>query len=459
MTHLTDPIVRPAVRAACRPIALAVGAALLQACAAPPQQIAKKELAMEPLLRVGHSPGQTARTYYQLGKYHQQRGNHELAVEAFKHSLALDSQQLEARNALAAVYSLNGKLVEAKSLLLDLVAEYPGVAHPHNNLGYIYFIEGNYSAAVQTLKRALMLDFGNERARNNLSVAELALAKNGTDNLTTLQVAASVDTVNAVNSAETRNQIMPDLISQDQPDGDLKATVMSASGVVSADISREANKISPPDQPANKTLGLIPQIRMELVRLAANVLELRFKPGMGNKPDNVFSTSQELIAKKGVTKALGNSVEPIAKTVAALDATPTASASGPAYVLVARSARIEVANGNGVEGMAKRFGHFLGKSGINVAYLANERPYVQQETKIQYRAGYEQTANMVKQALRGRAILVPATTMAAKTDVRLVIGKEAVLQLARLEEEPGDSLVTVHAGAEKERGKVAVSSL
>ncbi len=150
---------------------LTVVGTLLAACAAPP---ARAPLAMEGLLRISHSSGQSAANWYQLGKYHQQRGQFDLAIEAYSAAIALDRQQLEPRNAQATVLALQGRLDEAQQTLLRLVADYPEVAHPYNNLGYVYLMQRNYDAAVTTLKRALALDAGDERARNNLATAQAA---------------------------------------------------------------------------------------------------------------------------------------------------------------------------------------------------------------------------------------------------------------------------------------------
>jgi hypothetical protein len=147
---------------------LTVIGTLLAACAAPP---AKAPLAMEALLRISHSGGQTAANWYQLGKYHQQRGQFDLALKAYAAAIAEGGGQLEPRNAQATVLALQGRLDEAQQTLLRLVADYPEAAHPYNNLGYVHLMQRDYAAAITALKRALALDAGAERARNNLATA------------------------------------------------------------------------------------------------------------------------------------------------------------------------------------------------------------------------------------------------------------------------------------------------
>ena len=61
-------------------------------------------------------------------------------------------------------------------------------------------------------------------------------------------------------------------------------------------------------------------------------------------------------------------------------------------VPVAQRYRLEVSNGNGVTGMAKRVGQMLAVTGLPQARLTNQKPFVQQFTEIQHRDGYESAA-------------------------------------------------------------------
>jgi Tfp pilus assembly protein PilF len=184
---------------------LTVIGTLLAACAAPP---ARAPLAIEGLLRISHSSGQTAANWYQLGKYHQQRGQFDLAIEAYSAAIALDRRQLEPRNAQATVLALQGRLDEAQQTLLRLVADYPEVAHPYNNLGYVYLMQRDYAAAVAALKRALSLDAGDERARNNLATA-LAAAGQSVTTMPAPPVAARVTATIAAGSAAATTAALP----------------------------------------------------------------------------------------------------------------------------------------------------------------------------------------------------------------------------------------------------------
>jgi Tfp pilus assembly protein PilF len=381
-----------------KPIAAVLGACLLQACVAPP---ARQEMAMQPVLQVRHSSDQLAATYYQLGKYHHERGNLDLALAAYTRSIELDRRQLEARNALASIHSQQGRLEEAKSILLQLVADYPGVAHPYNNLGYVYTMLGNVDAAETTLQQALMLDPGNERARNNLAVVQAALASRGERTVAAVGLAPTVSETKAA---------FPDTTTVNRKDGEaVTAHIPSPSAMPSASRLVEPTASSAaapqPQRLAITNVPVAPQTRMELVQIVPNVFELKLKAAIA-----------PAVAERQGTKTVAAAAAPI-----------------PALAPATRISRVEVANGNGVSGMAQRIRGVLGQHGIAVSRLTNELPYKQQNTKIQYRVGYEQEAAALKGALGGFAVMVPINVLSGNADVRLVLGKDAIGQLASIE--------------------------
>lgn len=144
----------------------------LQACMSPPTVVEKP---VEPVFRVNHAADLSGETYYRLGRYHQQRGQLELALDAFTRSIDRDEKDLLARNALAAVYAQQGRYSEAKDMLRATIDKHPDVAQTYNNLGYVHYLEGSHKLAISYFERALMLDQKDERARNNLAAATVAV--------------------------------------------------------------------------------------------------------------------------------------------------------------------------------------------------------------------------------------------------------------------------------------------
>lgn len=446
-----------------RPIVVAMGACLLQACMTPPHAkddlatskstaaptatpvtVAETpQLAIQPVMRVSHSANQSAATFYQLGKYHSERGNLDFARSAYEASITLDGQQLDARNALAALDATQGKLDAAKALLIQIVADFPEVAHPYNNLGYVYYLQSNFEAAERTLQRAIALDAGNERARNNLNAVNIALARLG--NRVTVQLALVQPA--AEPAAQLPQEIIPltlPLVQAAPADQQVakpsEPVAVEAASALAAAAPIETRTqglaiISPPlEQVAER---IEPQASKELVQIVPYVYELRLKQpnatvlaGMKNTKPEFASAAAEVLAT--VLPSLLPKVLP----------------SLPMRVTVGKNSRIEVANGNGVTGMAKRISNVLNLQGISVSRLSNELPYKQLETKIHYRAGFEKTAANLKDALKGHAVAVLTPTLSANSDVRLVLGRDAIAHMALLESMSGDTVLAMNTLAD-----------
>lgn len=148
-------------------------ACLLQGCASAP---AAPQWHMQAVQRISNSAGQNAATYFELGKFYQERGQVALAADAYAASLALDPRQLGARNALAVLDARRGRLEDAATALRELVRAYPEAAQPLSNLGYVYYLQGQLAQASGALEQALALDGGKALARNNLQLVQDAQA-------------------------------------------------------------------------------------------------------------------------------------------------------------------------------------------------------------------------------------------------------------------------------------------
>lgn len=170
-----------------------LGACLLQACAGAPPAPA---WSVQPLMRGSDSAGQSAASYYALGRYHQQRGEFDQAGAAFDASLALEPGQLDARNAQAALLTTRGHLAPAAALLRQLAAEFPASAQARGNLGYVYYLQGEPRAARTELEAALALDPQYERARANLALLADSAQESGP---VPLAAAGATDNVQIVN--------------------------------------------------------------------------------------------------------------------------------------------------------------------------------------------------------------------------------------------------------------------
>jgi tetratricopeptide (TPR) repeat protein len=97
---------------------------------------------------------------------------------------------------------------------------------------------------------------------------------------------------------------------------------------------------------------------------------------------------------------------------------------------IERSFRLEVANGNGVGGLAQRVADRLAGQGMRAVRLTNQRPFEQARTEVHYRDGYAAEAARLAGKLQDAVTLVPSEQLAGRIDVRLVLGRDALRESA-----------------------------
>lgn len=334
-----------------------LGACLLQGCLAPAPRLPL----VQPALQVRHSANEGANSYVQMGKYHQQKGDLDLALGAYTYAIARDPRHFEARSAAAAIHAQQGRLDQARALMLAVLADYPDAAPALNNLGYIEYLRGDHAAAGAAIRRALQLDPGNERARNNLRLADSALAAQ--------QPAAAGITAAAAAAAPY--------------------TPAAAAASAAAPLP------APAPQPAVLAAAAMPAATMEWNQVVPNVYQLQRRR---EAPPAVLA--EQLPRDK------------------------------------APAARLVVANGLGLPGLARRASGLLRQHDIKVSSVANDKPFGQAATRVLYREGFRRQAETLSALMHGRLVLVSGKAMAANSDVRLILGGDAPAVLALQEPLP-----------------------
>jgi Flp pilus assembly protein TadD len=424
------------------PLLASCGAVLLLGCASPPQPM---PMAVQPLLRMQQSSDQSAAAWYRLGKYHQERGQIGLAMGAYAQSLALDGRQLDARMAVAAIDARQGRLAEARDALLALVEDYPAQAQLSNNLGYVYHLMGDQQAAIAMLRRALALDAASTRAQDNLRLAEAAAAAGArsaqlaaapvTPGVSALSTVPAVAAVSALPAAPAGASAAPAAAPTAAA-----APAVAMPGLAAAPAAAPAVALAQPAatmpalavsarSPAAEAAeaSLAPPTRAELRQVQEQLRELQLR----------HAASEAAAAAKAAAEAAASNLA--AHPLPAPAPSPAPAALPPAPLPATRTtgapvlAQIEIANGNGAPGLAKRFRRALAQLGIPVGRLSNEKPYRQQATVIEYRPGYRQQAADLQAALHGRATLQDAGPR-TRSELRLVLGKDAPAQLASAED-------------------------
>jgi hypothetical protein len=97
---------------------------------------------------------------------------------------------------------------------------------------------------------------------------------------------------------------------------------------------------------------------------------------------------------------------------------------------VAAGSRVEVSNGAGTPGLARRVGAMLGKQGVAVARLTNQRPFGQQTTQILFRPQFAVQAETLRKLIDGPVRMTASAQLPGSTDVRVVLGRDTQQALA-----------------------------
>jgi tetratricopeptide (TPR) repeat protein len=323
---------------------------------------------VEPLLQVTHS-NNTALGLYQLGRYYQGQNRLELAEQAYRKALALKVDFVDAHSALGTVYARQGKFEEAINEFNSVLEIAPQLAQIYNNLGYTHYLQGKYEAAIAAFDKATLLEPGNARTFNNLGAAYEKLGNDG-----------------KARSAYARAAEL--------------STPMPQPETVS-EIARADERQSLPAPATSPAVHLTPASQGRAVELP--------------------------VAASGQQLAIDPAVMPPSQSELHVGA----SRDEAAMVASGKPFRFQITNGNGTPALAKRFRDALMSGGLPKSRLANLKPYQQKQTVVLYREGFRDEALRVSAYFaKAPSTIRDAAQLDSATDVRLVLGHDAVTQAA-----------------------------
>ena len=400
---------------------------LLSGCASYQKTADSEAWNIKPVYHVRHST-ETPDAYYQLGRYYQGQNRYQKALAAYQKALGIDGTFAEARNGLGVIYAMQGRQQEALEQFRLAVKQAPNAAHIHNNLGYALYLSGSYAEAASELERAVVLNPANQAAHTNLA---LALNKAGNREKAVQVMAQAAKPQPAENA--------PQVTQETQQVRSGTPTLVPAPAVATTAIASPAPQqvlALPKDwgvitQAAPKPVPLS-ESRIQAVQHAPNRYELREQAQPAAKPlqqASVQPKERGLIAAQAAQKPVavaGSRVQPVSSMAAQRAAAPAA-----------KPYRIEVSNGNGVTGMARKVAGFLDGEGYSRARLTNQKPFHVAASQVQYRSGYREQAQTLVLNLPGRPSIAQADNLRGDISIRVVLGKDLASNVANFERGQG----------------------
>ena len=369
---------------------------LLSSCASYQKTADADAWNIRPVFNVRHST-ETPESFYQLGRYYQGQNRLEPALAAYQKSLAIDGKFAEARNGLGVVYAMQGKQQEALEQFRLAVMQAPNAAHIQNNLGYALYLSGSYAEAASALQCAVALNPANQAAHINLA---LALDKSGDREKAVqvmVQAAQQQSAVSQVAQVAQVAQVPQQVLALPKEWG-----VITQSAPVS-----------------------VVESRFQVVQLGANVSELRARAQV--------KMAAVSVAKPIRLASVPHQQKPVVAAAHRLVMATEIRDQTARPALVAKQYRIEVSNGNGVTGMAKKVAGFLGGAGYSRTHLTNQKPFHVVSSQVQYRAGYREQAQSLAMTLPRQPGIVQSDNLRGNISVRVVLGKDLTGNVAYFE--------------------------
>lgn len=373
------------MRTTIRRIALCIQGALLLAGCAMLQKDEPLALKVAPAQTVRHGAVR-AEAQYALGRYYRGQARYGQAVAAFRDALQANPEHAEVRDALGVILASQGRHEEAIAELEKAVASAPRSVSIRNNLGYAYRLHGRNAEAVATLEMAAALDPASVRVRDNLQMAREGAA--GDEKIARLApakpevVQASVAPANSAQESVVQERVAVALPPSATPPAAPLAAVTPA-------VPLPVAAVPPPARSESESEAL--------------------RPAASGVP-----------APQPSSPAAVNEV--VAQAPAQVSLPPPAVVS--TVVSAEKKARLEVSNGNGVNGMAQATARQFQDEGYARPRLTNEQGFRLDSTEIQYRPGFEQQARALQALLRPGVPMSESPRLRFDVQVRLALGKD-----------------------------------
>ncbi len=374
-------------------------------------------------LKTVRSPGGNPDSHYLLACYYQERGRHPEAIQEFIKVISIDPAYVKAYNGMGISYDLLKDSPQAVECYQKAIQLNPNLDYVQNNLGYSYLLQGKFDEAVSALKRAIALNEGERRFHNNLGLAyatsgqlDLALEEfklAGEPSRAHYNVARFYQEKGLFQLAQFHYATALKL---DPSFSHARAALKAVNALArifgqppQEEKLKEEREPEPflfgkmePERPDSSTCSVDPE---------RPTAESDFQAGRPDWSGEMGGEQIHLSDATARTESLNVPLQigepqkfqepvlfenPSMKTEASLpfdqsrEKKPSTSLKGIG---------IEISNGNGMNGMARRVGHYLTEKGIEVNRLTNASHFNHGETKLYYQEGYQEVASYLAEQL------------------------------------------------------------
>lgn len=395
---------------------------LMSSCATD-KPMEKQTWNIKPVYKVNNVAVDNPNALYQLGRYYQGQRRYELAAESYHKALAADESFVEAHNGLGVIYSMQGQYDAAVTEFKIAISQASKSGHLYNNLGHTLYLQGAYAEAVSALEQAVSLDPGNPRTLNNLGLAYAKAGEVSKSRQVFVEAAKPIseDSIVAAPKAPAQPDVAQSVRVEPSAAGAGQAVATQAPPVHALEPQVQTLAL-PKDRGVITSAPVAPtpvsntEIPVETVQVVPNVSEPTKRAEL---VPTVASESNAHVVSKAATEVSTAAAEvPPSPTV------PTDSIELRTIVIPPVLLHLEVSNGNGTTGMARKVASFLLESGYAKARLTNWKPFTVQTTQIQYRYGHQADAEHLRSSLPRYTAVVQSNSLRDDINLRVVLGRD-----------------------------------
>lgn len=349
-------------------------------------------------------------------------------VKTCQNTQVLAPNCIKASVANAVFNAERGEYEKSISQLKELLAKSPDDAYLYNNLGYAYYLNGNYKEAASVLGKAITLDPTSVRALNNMGATlnklgetdhaqkYIALAKTIKTGKIRPADEQSISSENVNPAHEMPKQTLAETLLTEPPVS--TAEVVAGQSQVVGEVAVEKN---PPTEIIQVSSGIYEVVKTETPAEKVAI----------NTQENAPLPEVKLLAQSG---GVSFKVDPLVNNLFSADALVMAGN----IEFNNKSFTLRIINGNGVKGFARKTAETLAEFGLNQSYqIANKKRYNQYSTVLQYKVGYRDEAFQLAKTFIKMPVLVKVNIMPNGTEMRLVLGRDVI----NLNYQQGDSAV------------------
>ncbi|MEZ5645228.1 MAG: tetratricopeptide repeat protein [Burkholderiaceae bacterium] len=394
-----------------------------------------------PAVRFGTNPVVTTQNSASEGMYAMARLAHDqgqlaTAAQRYRRTLEMKPDHVGALNGLGVILAQDGRTAEALELLARARDLAPGAGHIHNNLGYALLREQRLDEAQSALQTAQELQPGSQQTQRNLRLLDKARQR---------MLARADKPASGAEPSASLARVEPAPPVQIVPVAPQVFELRLATALGSLSASVAAATPAPTPLPAPQRLPE-PPVVVATASTPARIVPSQ-EPGVMvlQVPDSQPQTAKMVpvptpVADGAAVRVAAVPMPASATEVVRLEPMPQPE---PGYRLVLsrelglqqgpfaiwtdiRGVKLEIANGVGVERLARRTADRLAREGVVTARLTNAKPYRQERTQIEYAPGQHDAVQALAARLPVPVALVPVAELERDMSLRLVLGQDAV---------------------------------